>query len=149
MALKPTYTPRPELRKEAANAAELPCGRPRRNTLHLARTRSFPSPARTHATHETKTKTKQSRSPGSGLPPDFPSTSNVALLVEIRDSDLEKKYGSLLRLQSGNHQHSNFMRLNSHPCPTQLDLKNLKIRKREGHSCHVTSAPPLLTKALP
>ena len=48
----------------------------RRSTLHLALTRSFASPARTHATHETKTKTKRSRSPGSGLPPGFPLTSD-------------------------------------------------------------------------
>ena len=48
----------------------------RRNTLHLARTRSFASPARTRATHETKTKTKRGRSPGSGLPPGFPLTSD-------------------------------------------------------------------------
>ena len=45
-------------------------------TLHLARPRSFASPARTHATHDTKTKTKRSRSPGSGLPPGFPLTSD-------------------------------------------------------------------------
>ena len=74
LALKPTCTPRPELRKGAANSRRTSHsrGRPRRNTLHLARTRSFASPARTHATHETKTKTKRSRSPGSGLPSRLP-----------------------------------------------------------------------------
>jgi hypothetical protein len=36
-----------------------------RITVYM-RPRSFASPARTHATHETKTKTKRSRSPGYG-----------------------------------------------------------------------------------
>ena len=77
-AFKPTFTPRPELCGGAANGGELPTAETsvRRNTLLLARTRSFASPARKHATHETKTKTKRSRSPGSGLPPGFPLTSD-------------------------------------------------------------------------
>ena len=109
--------------------------------LHLARTRSLSFPARTHKTH---TKTKQIRSPGSGLPTGFPESKAFTFTGFRCSQDKSQRHLFLWvgPIVSPGALHTGFDRMTSiqrrhllvlHPGMLYTSLQDHAQRKDEAH----------------